>query len=140
MADLARFKPSSLSITPTKAFEVSASLQRYNLRAAPQRNGRRLFNPADQVARHALSQAGTPHQQMNVLRGSGKENRRLSGRVTSPDDRDLFIRTELRFETGGAVVDSCAFKLTQIRKRQFAILGSRRDDDRTATDRFGASA
>ena len=51
---------------------------------------------------------------MNVLRDPGEKDRRLSGRVTSSDDDDFFIRAELRLQTSGAIVDAYSFKLGQV--------------------------
>src|ERR1700694_5003071 len=124
MADLASFSRSGFLIAPRKAFEVSVSLQRYDPGPGPKSDVGTLFDPADQVTRHAGGQPGVAHQHMHVSRDSREEDRRLSGRIAPSDDDDLLVLTELRFQTGCAVVDTHAFELAEVRERQFTVLSS----------------
>src|SRR5713226_6832602 len=77
---------------------------------------------------------------MHVFGDSREEDRRLSGRIAPSDDDDLLVLAELRFQTGGAVVDTHAFELAEVRKRQFTVLSSGRNDERITADRFDARA
>src|SRR5205807_7478595 len=117
MTDLASFSRSGFFIAPGKAFEVSVPVQRYDLGPGPQSDVGTLFDPADQVTRHAGGQPGVAHQHMHVFSDSREEDRRLSGRIAPSDDDDLLVLAELPFQTGGAVVDTHAFELAEVRKR-----------------------
>jgi hypothetical protein len=52
-----------------------------------------------------------PHHEINVFGGSGKENGRLTCRVSTAHDGDLLVAADCGLDVCGAVVDSDTFEL-----------------------------
>ena len=101
------------------------------------------FNPADQIARHALGKPARADKQINVLRCSGKEDRSLSGRVASSHDDDFFAGAELRLQASRAVVDAYSlnrprFGTGSLRYSTPVGPGHGMPQDRSATGAFDA--
>ena len=87
------------------------------------------FNPRNQVPRHGIGEPLSANQQMHVLRVPDKKNGRLAGRVPSSDNSHLLVGAELSLHLRGSVVDTDAFKLSEIGQIEFSILRARGYDD-----------
>src|SRR5215467_6403006 len=79
VADLARFRSASFQVAPRNALEMAVAFEGNNLRARPESDGETLFDSADEIARHALGQAGPAHKQVYMFGYPREKDRRLSG-------------------------------------------------------------
>ena len=101
----------------------------HDLRVRVQLDVRVALDAPDQVAGHAVGQAGRARQHMHARGCLRQEDGRLSRGVAAADDHDLLVPAQLRFHGRGAVVDAGPFEAGHVGDRQLPVLGARGDDD-----------
>ena len=67
VADLVLLSLPRLTVSPPNGFEMIASFERHDLCVWPEYYLRSLFDPANQVARHALDQTARPDEHVHAL-------------------------------------------------------------------------
>jgi hypothetical protein len=92
------------------------------------------LDPIDQVARHAGAELAAADQQPNGLRGLGEGERGLPGRVASSHHDHRVVAAALHLQLGGGVVHARALEVLESGYGQFAVTGTRRDQDRPGED------
>ena len=97
--------------------------------------GRRL-DAVDEVARHVFIQIIAARQQVDLLRALRQEQRRLPGRITAADDRDILPLADLGLDLGRGVVDVAAFQLGLARHTELAVPRAERQDDAAGDNLF----
>src|SRR5215207_2112788 len=114
VADIVLLDLPSLIVSPANGFEVIASFERHDLGVREQYDRRGLFDPANKISGHALSQTGRPYEHVHTLCCLRQKHGSLACRVSSANHNEFFSATRLRFHKGRAVIHAGAFKARQV--------------------------
>src|SRR5712691_735457 len=85
------------------ALEVIGPFQADDFCAGSENDRRILFNPTNQISRHAIGQPLRSDEHVDATRTLREKYGRLTRRITSACDDDLFSTTQLRFDECRAV-------------------------------------
>src|SRR5947209_17572988 len=110
MADRVRVRLPGVELPPADALQAIAALERVDLRAHAQRHVRAVLDSLDEIARHAVREAGTAHEHVDLRAALREKDGGLAGGVAAPDDRDRLAFAQLGFEVRRAVHDAGALE------------------------------
>src|SRR5262249_4654667 len=119
------------SISPDHLLEVTLPFHRDYLGADMQLDGIVLFDPADEVARHGLSQSARANEHVYSPDRFRQEDGCLASGIPTANDNDLLITAKGRLHGCGGVVDADAIEASRVVERQLPVFGARCDNDRS---------